>query len=378
MTTRNHRVRFMENNFAEDIDAVVTFSSETYLFPASNCYANDYRNKMWKPSGNFEITTTNNKFYINDGSLKTATIPVASYSSGSQLALTIQAQLNSISTGWTVSYNAVFGTYKFRVSHASAHTIVFSNTTNAVWDTIGYIYLTDQVISTQLTANEQRNHTSEWLKFDFGTQKLVQFFGLISLLDEVFCLSSTATIKLQANNLDVWTSPPLDISITRYDQGIFKFIDDINDTSYRYWRFYFEDKLNPLGGDNLTFGYIYLGDYLTFDDRNIFNGFQKQMIDSSTSSETDAGILYFHKKKRYSVLSGVTVGFLDKDQRDLLEQMFYEFGQTKPFFVSFDPTGCWTNAPSDFTKFVVFDGSPIFTHIIYDKFNISLSFREII
>lgn len=374
-TTRNHRIRFMENNFAEETGITVTYSSQLTEFPATNCYQNKFRGKPWKPSGLFEITATNNKFYINDGSPKTATITVGSYLTPAALATQIQSQLNTVSTGWTVSY---LGTYKFRVSHASAHTIVFSNSTNAIWTTIGYTYNTDQVISTNLDANEQRNHTSEWIRFDFGTQQLVTFFGLISKLDEVFSISSTATIKLQANNLDAWTAPPLDLSISRSDQGILTFLDTINDTSYRYWRFYFQDKLNPLGPEGFSFGYIYLGDYLTFDDRNVFNGFQKQIVDPSTVQETESGVMYFSNKKRYAVLSGNTIGFLDKSQRDLMEQFFYDYGRTTPFFVSFDPTLCWTNNASDYTKFVVFQDNPTFTHVIFDKFNISINFKEVL
>jgi hypothetical protein len=378
MTNRNHRIRFMENNFAEETGIAVTYSSQLTEFPATNCYQNKFRGKPWKPSGSFEITAANNKFYINDGSPKTATIVANKYSTPQALATQIQTQLNTVSSGWTVSYNAIAGSYKFRVSHASAHTIVFTNNTDAIWDTIGFTFVTDQIISTNLTANEQRNHTSEWLRFDFGTQQLVTFFGLISQLDTVFSISSTATIKLQANNLDVWTSPPLDLSLTREDQGILKFIDDLNDTAYRYWRFSFADKLNPLGPEGFSFGYLYLGDYLTFDDRNIFNGFQKQINDPSTQVETESGVLYFTNKKRYAVLSASTIGFLAKDQRDLMEQFFYDYGKTTPFFISYDPTLCFSNNPSDFTKFVVFESSPTFTHVIYDKFNINISFREIL
>ena len=50
MATRNQRIRFSENNFAETISASVTKSSELTSFPFSNAI-NKFRSKVWKTQG---------------------------------------------------------------------------------------------------------------------------------------------------------------------------------------------------------------------------------------------------------------------------------------------------------------------------------------
>jgi hypothetical protein len=103
------KARFMGNNLIALTTNNVTFSSETTGYEGENAL-NDFRSNVWKASGHFSITSSNNLLYINDGSNKTITLTAASYTTPSALATHIQTQLNASSSNWTGTYNAVAGT----------------------------------------------------------------------------------------------------------------------------------------------------------------------------------------------------------------------------------------------------------------------------
>ena len=76
----------------------------------------------------FNISTSrNNKFYMNDGVLKTITLTPGNYNI-KQLATEIQLQLNNNSTliVWTITYNLIDLTYTFSYTGTPSQPIVFS------------------------------------------------------------------------------------------------------------------------------------------------------------------------------------------------------------------------------------------------------------
>ncbi len=375
MTARNHRIRFMDNNFAELITSSITKSSELSSFPFTNAI-NKFRSKVWKPSGHFLIeAAVNDAIYINDGTDKTITLTAAAYTTPALLATHVQTQLNASSSGWTVSYSTT--TYKFSIVRSSAGTLRYSQTTAAAWSTLGHTGSSD-TINTTFVADEQRNHTYEYATFDLGYAASITFFAVISPLDEVFQISPGATIKIQANNLPQWTSPPLDLTLTRYDGGLFRFLDDQSDTGYRYWRFYYQDKYNPLGPEGVSIGHIYLGDYATFTNRDTGHGFEKMINDPTNVSVSEGGALYFDTKTKYSSIDGIGLEILERDDKDYLESLFQVKGIHTPFYVSIDPLINYTDNIDELTKYVVFAEAPRFRHIMRDMFSTSLKLRELV
>lgn len=369
-------MRIMENNLAEVISSSITASSENSSYPSTNVI-NRFRSKQWLASGRFTIDTTNQNLYCTDG---TAVITAGEYTTPSLLATEIQTQLNSIGSNWTVTYDSSGETYKFSIANTGSKTLTISNDTNAIWDDIGFTGSLDQT-GTSFTADEQRNHTSETLLFDLGYAAEIRFFGAISKLDEVFSISTNATIKIQANNLNQWTSPPLDISLTRYDSGIYQFLESetYSDTKYRYWRFYIEDRANPLGPSGcIKISNVYIGDYLSLTTRNIVNGFTKVVADPSIRSESENGALYFDKRTKYTLLSSIGFAYIEQDDRQTLETLYDRVGLTTPFYISIDPGLNISNQLDDLTKYVIYDSAPQMDHVISSKFNYSISFREVI
>lgn len=383
MTTYKN-IRFCDNNFAELISANIEYSSALAAFPFANV-VNRFRSKLWKPSGLFEISdgsdgfTANNKLYINDGTNKTISLTASNtaYTTPQLLATHIQTQLNASSSGWTVSYDTVGKTYKFTIAHTGSATLRLSQGTDAVWDVIGYKILTDKT-GTSFVADEQRNHTSEWCVFDMGYQADIKFFALVGPLQYAFQISSAATIKLQGSNLNQWIAPPFEVTLNRNDGGIFKFLDDYTDSRYRFYKFSYVDRRNPVGPTGVSLGHIFIGDYLTFTNRNVDNGFIKILVDETDTKESENGAIYFSRKTKYSEFRDVAIRYLDRADKDEIEFLFNKLGVSTPFYISLDPKGIITSREDELTKYVIFSEYPRFTHIIYDKFSLSFDVKEAI
>lgn len=369
MITTNHRVRFCENNFITS-STVLDFSSEMSEFPFLNVH-NQERTKVWKPSGYFEITTSNNKLYINDGSDKTATITTGEYATPVILASQIQTQLNSISSGFTVSFTNAF---RFSITRSSSFTLKLSTTTNSIASTIGHTSLLD-FTGLSRTGDIIANHTSEWSTFDFGYAAPVDFISIIGPIDEIFSLSSTATVTIKGNNILDFSSPAFTKTLTRYDGGVFNFIDDV-DSSYRYWKLEIIDKTNINGPSFISVGNIYMGDYQTLSSRNIENGFTQTYNDKSIKQESESGSLFFDKRSKFKTFDSVSLGFLDRSDKKMFDEMFQKLGMTENFYISLDPTGAFTDDLDELTKYVVFNSEPSYRHVIRDIFSISISMRE--
>ncbi len=376
MSAATKNLRFWDNNFVT-LDAVdggkVTFSSELVGFEGINA-ANTARSKLWKPSGNFEITADNQLIYINDGGDKTVTLTLGRYSP-SGLATEIQTRLNITSSNWTVAYS--ISTFKFTMSNSSPVTLRFSVTTDATWDTIGYTLIAD-TLGTSFTAQEQRNHTDEWLQVDLGTALQMNSFSVIGPIDELFSISTDATIRLQGNNVDVWDAPPLDLTITRDDKGLYNFFDDIDDTVFRYFRFHYIDRLNPLGPEGVSLGHVYIGDFTTTTGSNIASGFSRTQVDPSIASESEKGTRFFEKRTKYHNIGGSSYDILFQEDRLIIEDVYDIKGVTEPFFVSLDPTASVSEDLVDLTHYVTFSAAPTFQNLFRDKWTVTINFREAI
>lgn len=369
--TINHRARFMGNNIAET--GTMTYSGEQALYPMTNVL-NALRSRVGKFAGNFEVKSSNKKLYINDGSDKTVTLTEASYAGGAALASHVQTQLNAASSGWTVSYSTT--TYKFTIARGAGGTLRFSQTTDAAWDTLGYTG-TGDVSATSHVADEQRNHTSEWIKWDLGLAQEVTFFAAIGRIESAFGLSESATVRLRANSVDSWSTPPLDVTITPHDRGLMRFLDDVEDTTYRYWLFEIVDRLNTRGPEGIEIGHVYLGDHITFAATSVQQGaFEKATIDPSEEVQTESGARFFLKRPKYDALSGMGVALVPESERRAVESLFRKVGRSTPFYFSLDPALQITSELQDLTAYVTFGSEPKFPHVFRGYFNISLDLRE--
>lgn len=371
MITGNKRIRFCENNFVES-STVTGFSSELASFPFSNLYL-DERTKLWKPSGCFEISGINNKLHINDGADKTATISVGKYATPNSLATEIQTQLNTVSSGFTVTYES---TYKFKIARGSSFTLRLSVLTDSIAPSMGFNSVID-ITGLSALADSVAIHTSEWVTFDLGFAASVDFIAMIGPIDEIFTLSPTASIKAYANNINDFSAPALVKTLTRLDGGVMNFIDDA-DSSFRYWKIEIIDKDNYRGPQCFAIGNLYLGDYQTLTSRNLENGFTIEYQDNSIKTEAESGALFFDKKPKTRNFGGMSLGYLSREDKKTFTDLFQKLGLSTPFYISLDPTGCFSDNLDELTIYCRFDSEPQARHVIRDVFSISISATEVV
>lgn len=371
MVDENHRIRFMYQNLLETSSVTKSFSSELSPMVFENSL-NRFRSKYWSPSGNFSINASNCKIYINDGANKTVSIAVQNYSAPEFLATAIQSALNVASSNWTCTHQ---NTYSFLITHIGAATLRLSEATDAIWNDIGFVSNVD-ITGTSFAAEEIRIHTSEHCNFDFGYNAQVSFIALIGLVDEDFTLSTDATFRVRANNINDFAAAPLDryCEITR--GGVLEFFEGVS--PYRYWQIDIIDKKNPIGPQSFKFSNFFMGDYLTFTDRNISNGLEEAIIDLSKQSTSENGTKYFERKTKYSEFTSVSFNLIANDQKQVLIELFKDVGITLPFYVSFDPLKKISSTPDQYTRFVNWKERPNFKQTIKGFHSVSISFEEVI
>jgi len=368
---RNKNIRFMNNQFATS--ANTTFSSEQATFPFSNLL-NDRRSKVWSPNGAFIVDNTNNKIYVDavEGTLTNGTY------TGVTLASELETQLNVISSGWTVAYNST--TYRFELTNAAAHTINFTTTTNAVWDDIGFLTVSDLATPGTITSDDPRIHTEEFIKIDLGVQIEPTFVGLVNPIDDLFSISEQGLVTIQANNVDEFDSPALSVVATKTKDGILEHIDsDTEDRAYRYWKIKIVDRTNTsIGPQGFKFGYFYIGDHKTFTSTNVTRGFDKEIEDPSRRFVSESGQEFFQEKIKYHTYKSMSVEVMRGVEREEMEQLFYDFGITQPLFIAIDPLNRISLSNDEHTKLMRFASKPSFKHVFLDYYNVSLALKEVI
>lgn len=377
MVEENHRIRFMYQNLLELSSATISFSSETSPTVFTNCLSG-FRSQYWSPSGNFTIDATNNKIYINDGADKTATITSGNYATPALLATQIQTQLNAVSSNWTVTHetDAYLDKFYFKLVRTTPATLILSNQVNSIWDTIGFVGAVD-VLGTSFDADETRNHTNEYVTVDFGYNATVGFIALIGLIDEAFTFSSDARIRIRGNNVDDFTAAPLDVDLEVTDRGAFKFLPDAT-SPYRYWRIDITDRMSTLVRWGFKVSNLFMGDYLTFTNRNIGNGINEKVVDMSKVSNSENGTRFYEEGTKYSEFTSVSFSYIDKAQKKALLDFYREVGLTKAFYISFDPLKKISSSIDEYTRLVTWKDEPSFIQVVRDLHNVGISFVEVV
>lgn len=375
MAASTKNIRFMSDNYAALSSATVTSSSDTTGFEIANV-VDERRFKQWVPEGYFDITTSNNKLYFNDGADHTATITVGTYTAATLFA-EATTQMNAVGT--TTDNSVEFSSGNFRIQNTSvAWTLKVASTTDAIWDTIGFTGGIDisKSAGVHAFADETRIHTSEFVHVDFGVATECDFVSLIGPLNEAFALSNTATVTLMANSVDSFTSPPFSKTVTADTFGALLFFDDDASRSYRYWKLEIIDRDNANLSSSLVFGHFYLGAYDTVTSGNTEVGFSVEQVDPSIEMASENGTRFFNRRTNYLNFSGVQMLYVSAAERRTLQEMFYDLGIHTPFYVSFDPTLDISVEHQELTRYVTFATVPIFNHVFKDIYSIAMDFRE--
>ena len=361
------KIRFIDNDYSDF--ATITATSSASGFPATNA-ANSRRSLVWKPGGNFTVTSANNTIYINDGADKVVTLSSGSYTYAT-LATHIQTLLNAASSGWTVAYSTT--AYKFTISRSSSATLRFTQTTSAAWSMLGYLGALD-ITALSWLADVQRNHTEERYQWDLGVSQEPTFFAAIGPLADPFTISDSAVCKIMGNNIPSWTSPGFSLTLDVRDRGIHQFITP--GSPYRYWCFEIVDRDNPLGPTGLKLGRIWLGDHETLTATNVSRGFNKSLEDNSDVLTSESGVRFYNQKTKYRRLSALEILNMPETDRLAMEAVFNRLGVDQSFFISLDPELLVTPTTDDLTIYGTFDDAPKLRHLFQAYYSMGFDFRE--
>jgi len=220
---------------------------------------------------------------------------------------------------------------------------------------------------------------SAWrLTIDLGFQDKVNTLALFAPLGETLGITREATIKLQADNVSVWTSPDLsiDLSLTSDDRLIY-FLDDTLELNYRFWSLYIDDPSNP--NAYISFAYAYMGDYTTTALRNVSNGFRWTTNDRSRVSKSMDGTPYFDTKTKYDSFESLEYGYLLNNDRLLLEGLYDRVGISNWMPIALDPEGKTTAGDIEqLTRLARFSVPLNRNHKIAEYYSMSFSLEEVI
>jgi hypothetical protein len=269
-------------------------------------------------------------------------------------------------TGQTLSRNSLG---RFVITLGASGTLDLATTTNAIWSVLGFLG-SSNLSGTAFTADERRYSTGEWLLVDMGTPQQANFAALIPPAEESFT-ASAATIKLQANNVLDWTSPPVDAAMSVDSKGAFYSVPDTT-AAYRYWRILIDDIKN----DAIAVAVAYIGDGVIPTSTNISSGFSRNYEDQSVVMQSENGQLFVDRRPRRLNLSTVQVQMLQGTDLVELEQLVFDLGVGRPFFLVIDPSVAVSNSLSEMTHYVFVDQPPSFQHIFRGYYNLNISLKE--
>lgn len=370
--------RFLDQNYLDlSILANDDVSSEQVAFPVTNAYNKNRRAKVWRSNGYYEVTSSNNVIIFREtsgGPDLTATIAVGNYTRTNFLtAIKTALEVNGAST-YTVTFESSF---KIKITSdglggGGIFDLRFADVLSTAEDLLGF----DSVnLSGALnyTADGIKLHTSEWILWDMGIDSNPKAFCLIDARNNPLTISPNATVTLQGNHTNVWTSPAYSQVLT-YDDRILHLIDDVGLASepLRYWRVTFTDQ-NPKG--YIQVGAFYLGDtYQTTRGAPQFP-FRTEHVDRTQTIYSEGGQTFSEIKPKTERFS-MDWYALTVDEKERMEEMFDEFGTGVPFFVSMDTPSAFSSSSQYHIRYVKFLDEPRFELQRPGIFRTTLTFEE--
>lgn len=368
------RIKFLTTDFTSNTRlANFSASSEQSAFPSSNIQ-DPFRSKVWRSSGHYDVDWSNYQFTINTGADIVVTLTRAIYTTETALATEIQTQLNSVSSGFTVSYSTA--TNKFSITRSSAFSALWTVSQNTA-SLLGFNPAVDDTGLLTYEADSRRiAYPAEWLKFDFGITRNPKAIILIDNLEEKIKIQPSITMKLQGAISDSWNSPE-EISLSYNSENITKInIDGLFSQPYRYNRLLIEDVNNPLGYQQI--GKIYLGDVFELESSDVQRALEEDTVDLSRTQRAIGGEVYSDERPSYDVFSNIFIEYCNKNDVDTIKSIYDVHRTHTPFFVSIDSEAKATNDVSEWTKYVRFSRPPKYQTVTKDIWNIRIQVEELL
>lgn len=374
-------VRIFDQNFLEsDFLAAFNPSSQQTAFPATNVLAFERRTKVWRTNGYWEFDDTNRTIVFQETASVdiSASIAAGSYTSTEAVVAAIEAAMNAAgSSTYLVEIDSSTLKIKFTSNGAGGGGIFTINwPSSTMGSTLGFDDGAVDSGALSYTADVLKIHTGEYLEFDFGLPSNPHAFALTGARNSGIKISPTASIRLQGNETNTWTSPTYDAALT-YDGSV---IFDVNTAglfgqNLRYARLSIVDPSNVNG--YVEVGAVFLGDYFEGTRGKAQFPFTAEYLDSSRVVTSEGGQTFSDVRQQTEAFSinwfGLTV-----EEKESIDTLFASLGTGRPFFVQFDsnPNLGFSSRTQKYVRYVKFASAPSYALESPTNFSCQMSFRE--
>ncbi len=357
-----------------------TKSSELVAAPATNIYDKTRRTKVWRSAGHFLITSANKGIVMQEvaGVNQTVNIAEAAYTTDATFLAALKAALDSASGSAVYTVTRDTTSLKIKITSDGAGGAIFrlmctsASFTSA--DVLGFSTGADRTGALTYTADSLRNHTSEWLRWDFGTSVDPYAFAMIGTRKDGLKISSTATVYLYANDTDVWTSPALTIGPITWDEDCMSYIstDGTDGLGHRYWKLEIVDRDNPNG--YIEISNAYLGDVIQQTIGAVQFPLDINYDDYSRSNRGEWGTTFSDVRQKTRIFD-LSWAFLTIAEKEALDDVIETYGTSYPFWVALDPNGVFSST-NVFVCLVRFDVAPRIALTLPGQYIETWSLRE--
>lgn len=336
------------NYVASDFLTSQTVSSALVAAPATNVYDKIRRSKVWRSAGNWDVTNANKAMVIQEaaGVNQTVNIGVANYATDALFLAAIKAALESGTSAATYTVVRDTTTLKIKITSNGSGGAIFrlmcTSVSFTAADLLGFSTGADRTGALTYTADSLRIHTSEWLRWDLGSAFSPEAFALIGTKKDGVRISSTATVTLQGNTTDVWTSPQYTQALTWDEDCIAQFdTAGLYNTGLRYWRLLIVDKDNPLGYVEIS--NVYLGEVFEPSIGAVQFPLDWQYVDYASTSRSEWGTGFADVRQVARQVSPKWYG-LTVAEVEILEDFVELYGLAYPFWICLDPNEVFSSS----------------------------------
>lgn len=342
----------VDQNLIDQRDAF-SYSSQQAAYPATNALDTNKRARTWRSAGYWLMETGSNTLVIRDaagGGDLTATVAAAAYATDALFFAALKTALEAVSDStFTITRDATTNAIKITAVLGGAATAFQIRATAAgsaaLAPLLGYSIASDLTGALFYTADVVRLHTEEFLIFDFGFPVSPTVFLGFGDANRPLRLSSTATVKVQGNATDAWSSPQVDETATVTDYGVgFVDRDGIGGLACRWWKIKIQDFDNAFG--HVELGAVLLGTHIALTRGSPVFPFEVSEEDLSQRQFSEAGRLVTSKRNQSRTMTLNWEG-LTKAEFDEVFSVFETYGMHSAFAILLDEDAVFS---SDFIR----------------------------
>lgn len=249
-----------------------------------------------------------------------------------------------------------------------------TDSADGILNTLGFTDGIDYENVLEVVSVSSRYHWPyEWIQVDFGYTPNIGFLGIISTSLKEFSFSANANVKVMASEVENFDDPAFEMFIPNITkEGLFQFFTDA-EYDFRFWRIEIEDNENS---HDVEFGYLYLGEAHTFDERYNDQKATESYTDLSEVTVTENGSKISFERQLMKKYNPIVFRMVTPETRAFMFDIFKRFKTIRPFFISIDPEVEITSEIQELTFFCSFSSSPSSLHYAGKRWDLSFEVEE--